>query len=107
MQLIYGGKTNQSLPKYKFPASFSLSVNPTHYSNSEESIKFLNEIILPYVIKTREQLSLPTDQKALIIFDVFTSQMTSQFNVVVQSNDLVSANVPGNMTKYYQTLHKT
>ena len=32
-QLIYGGKTTQILPKYEFPKSFSLSVNPTHYSN--------------------------------------------------------------------------
>ena len=62
---------------------------------------------MPYVINAREQLCLPTDQKALIIFDVFTGQMTSEFNVVVESNNLVSANVPGNMTKYYQTLDLT
>ena len=37
-QFIYGGKTTQSLPKYEFPKSFSLSVNPTQYSNSQESI---------------------------------------------------------------------
>ena len=30
MQLIYGGKTLQSLPRYQFPQSFSLSVNPKH-----------------------------------------------------------------------------
>ena len=30
MQLIYGGKTTKSLPKFKFASSFSLSVNPTH-----------------------------------------------------------------------------
>ena len=28
MQLIYGGKTTQSLPKFRFPSSFSLSINP-------------------------------------------------------------------------------
>ena len=28
MQLIYGGKTQQSLPKFKFPESFSLSAKP-------------------------------------------------------------------------------
>ena len=30
MQLIYGGKTTQSLPKLKLPSSFSLSVSPNH-----------------------------------------------------------------------------
>ena len=39
MQLIYGGKTVQSLPRFKFPQEFSLSGNPTHFSNSSESIK--------------------------------------------------------------------
>ena len=47
--LIYGGKTKQSLPRFKFPDSFSLSVNPTHYSNEEESINFIENIIEPYV----------------------------------------------------------
>ena len=55
-QLIYGGKTTQSLAKYEFPKSFSLSVNPTHYSNSQESIKFIKEILVPYFTKKRQDL---------------------------------------------------
>ena len=35
MQLIYGGKTNQSLPRYQFPKEFSISVNKKHYSNEK------------------------------------------------------------------------
>ena len=107
MQLIYGGKTTKSLPKYKFPSSFSLSVNPTHYSNSEECIKFLKEIIVPYVVKTRTKLKLPDDQKALLIFDVFTGQMTSDFNVYVHRSEMVAAHIPNNMTADYQTLDAT
>ena len=38
-QIIYGGKTDQSLPKITFPAKFSISVNGKHYSNTEEVIK--------------------------------------------------------------------
>ena len=45
MQLIYGGKTLQSLPKFKFPDSFSLSVNPKHFSNTQESIKIVTEMM--------------------------------------------------------------
>ena len=36
IQLIYEGKTTQSLPPYQFPAPFSLSVNEKHFSNNEE-----------------------------------------------------------------------
>ena len=46
MQLIYGGKTAQNLPKFKFPESFSFSANPKHFSNKTESIKLLDEIII-------------------------------------------------------------
>ena len=49
MKLIYQGKTGQSLPKVKFPDGFSLSVNERHYSNGNEALKFIEEIILPYI----------------------------------------------------------
>ena len=39
LQLIYGGKTEQSLPRFKFPDNFTLSANPKHFNNTEESIK--------------------------------------------------------------------
>ena len=48
-QIIYRGKDDQSLPKITFPAKFSTSVNQKHYSNTEEVIKHLQEIVIPYV----------------------------------------------------------
>ena len=47
MQLIYSGKTSQSFPRFAFPETFSLSENPKHYSNTFESLKLLDEIIIP------------------------------------------------------------
>ena len=41
MQLIYGEKTTKSLPRFKFPNDFSLSVNKTHYSNIKEACKLI------------------------------------------------------------------
>lgn len=51
MQLIYSGKTNQSLLKIEFPKEFSLSVNEKHYSNEQESLKLLSKIVTPYIEK--------------------------------------------------------
>ena len=51
MQLIYKGKTNQFLPKVDFPDGFLLSANKTHYSNEEEALTFIDQIILPHVQK--------------------------------------------------------
>ena len=107
IQLIYGGSTNQSLPRVTFPKEFSLSVNPKHYSNTEESLKFLDEIIVPYVTKERSKLNLPANQKVLMIMDVFTGQMTEDVVMRYQENSILIVNVPRNMTKYYQPLDLT
>ena len=51
-QIIYGGKTVASLPRgFKFPTSFSLSQNPNHWSNEQETMKLVDEVINPYAVK--------------------------------------------------------
>ena len=107
MQLIYGGKTLQSLPRYQFPQSFLLSVNPKHYSNTTESLKLLNKIIIPYVKKIRSSEDIPNDQYSLVIMDVFTGQKTSEVLDLLNANKIQVTNVPPNMTKYYQPLDLT
>ena len=107
MQLIYGGKTSQSLPRYRFPKGFCLSFNPKHFSNTNESIKFLKEIITPYVVKQRELLKCQVDQKALVVMDVFTGQMTTEVLNAYEEANIVIINVPANMTKYYQPFDLT
>ena len=34
MQLIYGGKSQRTLPRVNFPNSFSLNANEKHFSNT-------------------------------------------------------------------------
>ena len=71
MQLIYSGETSQTLPKIQFPTGFSLCANPSHYSDTGESIKLLKEIVVPYVEKIRAKLDDPK-QSALLIWDAFS-----------------------------------
>ena len=72
-QLIYKGKTDRSIPKIRWPEGFSLSANKTHFSNTVESLKFIDEILVPYFDNLREEMHLP-DQKALLIWDAFRVQ---------------------------------
>ena len=106
MQPIYG-KTSQSLPRYRFPKGFCLSFNPKHFSNTNESIKFLKEIITPYVVTQRELLKCQVDQKALVIMDVFTGQMTAEVLNAYEEANILIINVPANMMKYYLPLDLT
>ena len=106
MQLIYKGKTNQSLLKVDFPDGFSLSANKSHCSNEEEALKFIDEIILPHVQKERTKLRC-RNQKALLIFDVFQGQTTDKIFKVLKDNHILVTKVPANMTHLFQPLDLT
>jgi len=84
-----------------------LSVNPKHFSNTAESVKFLEDVVLPFVKEERENLGLPKDQKALMIMDAFTGQMTKDVVNKYLDSDILIVNVPKNMTKFYQPLDLT
>ena len=101
MQLIYGGKTNMSLPKFEFPKTFSLNVNEKHFSNSTESIKFLEKVIIAYVDGTRANLTLLLDQQALLVFDAFGVQTDEVINLLDESNMFI-CNIPLKMAHLFQ-----
>ena len=107
MQLIYGGKTSQSLPKFKFPESFALSANPKHFSNTTESLRLLNKIIIPYVKKERERLKLGPSQPTLLILDIFSGQMTAPVTEKLAENFIKYMKVQANMTNLFQPLDLT
>ena len=106
MQLIYKGRTSQNLPKIHFPNGFSLRANLKHYSNEMKSLKFLKEIILPYVKTERGRLGLET-QPALLIYDIFWGQTTDKFLDVLKDNNILSTKIPPNMTDVFQPLDLT
>ena len=106
LQLIYGGKTKQSLPKIKFPDGFGSSLNPSHFSNTEESIKLIEEVVVPYIDKVRAELDNPI-QPALLIWDIFRGQKTEAVLKVLKENIIETEYIPNNMTNYYQPLNLT
>ena len=106
MQLIYKGKTNQSLPKVDFLDGFSLSANETHYSSEKEALKFIDEIIVPYVQKEWEKLGRK-NQKTLLIFDVFRGQTINTIFKVLKDHHILVTKVPANMTHLFQSLDLT
>lgn len=107
-QIIYAGKTKASQPRdIQFPPGFCVTQNPTHWSNEEETLKLVREIINPYIIKKRIELKLPETQKALVIWDVFKGQMTPTVKRELQSLNIELVPVPANMTHFFQPLDLT
>ena len=70
LQIIYAGKTKRCHPNFQFPSGFCISQNPKHWSNEEETMKLIDKIIIPYIVKKRSELNLPATQKALVIWEV-------------------------------------
>ena len=107
-QIIYAGKTKASQPRdVRFPRGFCLSQNPSHWSNEEETLKLIREVINPYVINKRAELKLPETQKAMVIWDVFKGQMTPAVKAELEAKDIELVPVPANMTHFFQPLDLT
>ena len=56
-QMIYTDKTSRSLATVKFPESFLLRFNKLRWSNEEENLGPLKEVISPYITKVKKNLS--------------------------------------------------
>ena len=58
IQLIYSSTAPRSLPKYDFPVSFSVGFTKNHWSNTDKSIDFFDEIVFPYLQQVKEEKGL-------------------------------------------------
>ena len=83
-------------PRVNFPSFFSLSDNSKHFSNTQESLKSLDETIIPYVEKEWEALNLDKNQPALLIIDVFSGQVTKPVIDKMTENNVKIVKVPAN-----------
>eukprot|EP00116_Pleurobrachia_bachei_P010527 sb/3470789/ len=103
-QMIYQGKTPRCLPdKSLLPSSFLLSYNPTHWSNTEETIKLLDKII----VEKRNQLGLPDDQKCVLIWDDFRAHTTDEVITRARALNCEIVEVPKNLTHLLAPLDLT
>ena len=71
-----------------------------------ESIKLINEIIIPYVQSQRKELGKPK-QAALVIMDVFRGQITDDVISLLRDDNIHYVLVPNNMSQLLQPLDLT
>ncbi len=57
-QLIYGGKTNRCHPLSPFPSKWDITHNAKHWSNETTMIRYLDNVIVPFITSTRALLIL-------------------------------------------------
>ena len=101
IQIIYGGKASQSIPRVSFPNSFCLCVNEKHYSNEAESLKLFDEVIIPHIQKERKKL-VRKKQESLLIRDEFRGQITDAVFKKLKKNNILVSLVPANMAHLFR-----
>ena len=89
-----------------FPKGFSLSCNPTHWSNEKETLRLLDEVIVPY-IEVKERKNLPENQKCLLVWDAFKAQECPAVLRRLQEFQIITVQVPKNLTHLLQPLDLT
>ncbi len=70
-------------------------------------LKYVNEIIVPFVDRTRDDIHCEKDQTALAIFDCFKGQLSENIITILERNNIHSVIVPANCTDYLQPLDLT
>ena len=53
LQLLYQGKTTCCHPQYSYPTEFDVWHTPNHWANEETTLRFITNIVLPYVKAVR------------------------------------------------------
>ena len=105
IQILYKGKTPRSHPQYTgFPANFDVWHLPNHWANQETALRFIHNIIIPYVQKTQSEMKLSPTQPALVIFDVFRGQTVPEVLELLEENHIYVVFVPSNCTDKLQPL---
>ena len=92
-QLIYRGKTQRSLPNVDFPDGFCLSDNEKHWNNEKKNVRLIEQVLVPYIEKFKEEKGLPNNQKGLLIWDAFKAQSTANLSDIISKHGIASVKV--------------
>ena len=103
-QLVYTGKTSKCLPTVEFPNDWDITCTPNHWCNTDTTIRYIKNIIIPYVRKTNQKAGRPNDAPALVIFDEFKGQNTDLVYDLLRDHNLYHVLIPANCTDRLQPL---
>ena len=104
IQLVYQGKTMKCLPKFQFPDGWDITHTSNHWCNEYTMHQYINKVILPYICNKRKDLKLPIDWPAVLIFDNFKGQCTSELLTLLDDHNINVILIPPNCTDRLQPL---
>ena len=103
IQLIYTGKTDCCHPRYPFPPEWNVTHSRNHWSNEDTMVQYVDNIILPYVEKVREEVG--AEKAAIVIMDNFKGQTTTKITNLLEENNILISWLPPNTTDRLQSMN--
>ena len=103
-QLVYAGKTDRCHPAYKFLSDWQITHTENHWSNERTMLQYTREVIVPFVDRKCEDLSLGDDYPALAVFDHFKGQLTDSITQELEANNIHSVLIPAAHTGQLQPM---
>ena len=96
IQLIYQGKTKRCIPKAKFSADWDVTFSENHWSNKGTMADYLNKVLIPYVERKRLELHLESRYPAVVLFDNFKAQYTTEILQLLDDSHIYVILIPPN-----------
>ena len=100
------GRQPDATPQSSF-LQIGILLNDKHWSNESTMIHYIENVIVPFVTRVRNDLGVGQEQAALAIFDSFRGQITEKVFILLNKYNIQSVVVPPNCTDKLQPLDLT
>ena len=104
-QLLYQGTTERCHPKVTVPPSWDIWHSPSHWSNHNTIVRYIEKILVPYLNQQRQEAALAFDHPAIVILDVFKAHRTPDVLDVFRRSHCRLVFVPANCTSEMQVIN--
>lgn len=95
--MIYGGKTEKSLPAVSFPDGWLISQTANHWCNSDLMCLYIDRILVPYAEKKRVKHGKP-NMPMILVMDIFAAHCTDAVKQKLESKNIKCVFVPASCT---------
>ena len=105
LQLLSAGVTDRCHPTFNFPDDWDVWHSSNHWANESTTLCYIEKVLKPYVHKRRQNLGLPKESKALLLWDVFRAHRTEPVLEKLKTENIEVVFIPANCTSELQPLY--
>lgn len=103
-QLLYTGRTTRCHPSFNYATKWDVWHSDNHWANEETTLRYIDQVLKPNIVSIYQELQLPPEQKALLIWDVFRALTTPAVLQKLADENILTVFVPANCTSDFKPM---